>query len=194
MENRVEIWKPVVGYEGLYEVSSFGRVRSLNYNHTGKEKILKYGKRPNGYLKTTLMKNGIRKDIYIHRLVAETFVSNTENKPYVDHIDTNILNNKAENLRWCTQKENVNNPLSIEKKQGKNNYNAKPILQFTLNGEFIRRWDCIIDASNELGCSYGNISSCCNGRRNYCSGFIWKYYDLETYLIGVMNNNIKRTA
>ena len=194
MENRIEIWKPVVGYEGLYEVSSFGRVRSLNYNHTGKEKILKYGKRPNGYLQTTLMKNGIRKDIYTHRLVAETLVSNTENKPYVDHIDTNILNNKAENLRWCTHKENVNNPLSIEKKQGKNNYNAKPILQFTLNGEFIRRWDCIIDASKELGCSHGNISSCCNGKRNYCGGFIWKYYDLETYLIGVMNNNIKRTV
>lgn len=192
-----EIWKDIEGYENLYMVSSLGRVKSLNYNHTGKEKILKYGKRPNGYLITTLMKNGIRKDIYIHRLVAQTFIPNPDNKPCVDHIDTNFLNNKAENLRWCTQKENVNNPLSIEKIKGKNNYKAKPILQFTLNGEFVRRWDCIMDASRELGCSYGNISSCCRGSRNKSYGYKWGYvedYELIPFKVFDLKIYKKRAA
>lgn len=193
----IEEWKDIEGYEGLYQISNQGRVKSLNYNHTGKEKILKYGKRPNGYLKTTLIKNGIRKDIYIHRLVAQTFIPNPDDKPCVDHIDTNPLNNKSENLRWCTQKENLNNPLSIEKIKGINNYNAKPILQFTLNGEFIRRWDCVMDASRELGCSHGNISSCCNGSRNKSYGYKWGYvedYELIPFKVFDLKIYKKRSA
>ena len=107
-----EIWKPIKDYEGLYEVSNLGRVKSLNYRKTGKEKILKNMKNNNGYLVVGLTKNGKRKNYLIHRLVAEAFIPNTEGKPHIDHINTIKNDNSVENLRWVTNKENNNNPLT----------------------------------------------------------------------------------
>jgi hypothetical protein len=118
-----EIWKPIKGYEGKYQVSNLGRVKSLNYNRSGKEKILKPILSHNGYLLVKLSKNGKTKNFRINRLVVETFIpdkNNFKSMPdedrnkinlnnlKVNHIDENIKNNNIENLEWCTHKYNMN--------------------------------------------------------------------------------------
>ena len=121
-----EIWKPIKDYEGLYEVSNLGRVKSLNYKRTGKEKILKNSE-CNGYLVVSLVKNGKLKQFYVHKLVAEACILNPENKPCIDHINTIRNDNRIENLRWVTYKENMNNELTKEKLSGENSNNyGKP--------------------------------------------------------------------
>lgn len=105
MEN--EVWKDIPDYEGLYQVSNLGRIKSLNFNKTGKEKIMK-PRTGNRYYMIALWKNGIRKDYLLHRIVAETFIPNTENKPFINHKDENCFNNSINNLMWCTHKENMN--------------------------------------------------------------------------------------
>lgn len=109
MDNEEEIWKDIEGYEGLYQISNFGRVKSLKRNI-----LLRYGS-CKGYHNVSLSKNGIIKTFTVHRLVAKHFISNPENKTIIDHIDTNIHNNNVKNLRWVTSKENCNNPITIKK-------------------------------------------------------------------------------
>lgn len=101
-----EIWKDIKGYEGLYQVSNLGKVKYLPKYHTKKEGIMKYTLR-SGYRNLILRKNGTRKSKQIHRLVAETFIDNPYNKPFVNHKDYNRQNNNVDNLEWVTQKENV---------------------------------------------------------------------------------------
>ena len=117
-----EIWKPIKDFEGYYEVSNIGRVRSLNYKRTGKEKILKNIEDYKGYLEVGLTKNGKRKQFKVHRLVAEAFIPNPENKPCIDHINTVKSDNRVENLRWVTYKENSNNEKTLEKFKGENHH------------------------------------------------------------------------
>ena len=119
-----EVWKPIKDYEGLYEISNLGRVRNLNYKGSGKGKILKNTKDSKGYLIVGLTKNGKRKLFKIHRLVAEAFIPNPENKPCIDHINTIKNDNRVENLRWVTNEENNNNPLT-KKKRNENYANFK---------------------------------------------------------------------
>ena len=112
----IEIWKDIEGYEGLYEVSSYGRVRSLgqfvNHNFGGyayrKGRILKPGLGSRGYLSVTLSKNGIQKQYTVHRLVAQAFIENPDNLPQVNHKDEDRTNNNVTNLEWCDAKYNVN--------------------------------------------------------------------------------------
>lgn len=108
-----EIWKTVQGYENKYEVSNLGRVKSLEridrYNRKIEEKILAPRKHTGGYLRVQLS----RKDFYIHRLVAQAFIPNLENKKYINHIDGNKTNNKVENLEWCTANENMKHAYYI---------------------------------------------------------------------------------
>lgn len=109
-----EIWKPVKGYEGLYEVSNLGNVKSLDrfvINHKNKKqfypsKTLKKSKRKNGYLSVILSKNNIQKNLSVHRLVAISFIPNNQNKKCVNHIDSDRSNNVLSNLEWTTHKEN----------------------------------------------------------------------------------------
>ena len=131
-----EIWKPVVGYEGLYEVSNQGRVRSLDRSvhnsgiYSEKKEFIKKGRilklrtskskgLKTGYFRVCLTKNNEYKNLCVHKLVAKAFISNPENKPCVDHIDTNIENNNVDNLRWVTHKENNNNVNTLKKKKRK---------------------------------------------------------------------------
>ena len=123
----MEIWKEIKGYEGLYEVSSEGRVRSLDrrvYDKTHQcyrslKGVILVNRKGNYYYQVNLCKNGISKNCYVHRLVAETFLSNPDNKPEIDHINTNYLDNRVENLRFATHKENMNNPESVVKQLGR---------------------------------------------------------------------------
>lgn len=110
-----EIWKPIKGFEARYEISSLGRVRSLNYMRTGRIQILRPSVKKMGYKEVSLLKEGKTTYMRVARLVAETFIPNPENKPCVDHIDTNPKNNRATNLRWVTYSENVHNPITYER-------------------------------------------------------------------------------
>ena len=168
MEN--EIWLPVKGFEGLYEVSSFGRVRSLNYNHTGQTKVLSTGE-SKGYLFVILYKNGKRKHYSVHRLVASAFLPNWFDDPEVNHRDENPKNNHISNLEWCDSKYNMNYGTRIIRASEKC---SKPVLQFTKTGEFVREWPSITEAGRnnfQISC----ISKCCNGKRQSHKGFIWIY-------------------
>lgn len=111
----VEQWKVIKDYPN-YMVSNLGNVKSLNYNGTKKEKILKQRKHTNGYMRVQLCKNKVCKDKYIHRLVAQEFIPTPENKPHIDHINTNRTDNRVENIRWVTRSENMNNPLTKNKR------------------------------------------------------------------------------
>ena len=107
MSKLVEEWRDIAGYEGLYQVSDWGNILSIRKNEKMKPNLGK-----NGYLKTTLTKDKEKEYILVHRLVAEAFIPNPENKPCVDHINGVRTDNRAENLRWCTHKENNNFELS----------------------------------------------------------------------------------
>ena len=109
-----EIWKDIKEYEGLYQVSNLGNVKSLNYKRTGKEKNLKARINKEGYLRVCLCQNGNNTDFMVHRLVAQAFLDGYSDDLEVDHINTIRNDNKIENLRMCTRKENVNNPLTLK--------------------------------------------------------------------------------
>ena len=106
LNNTTEEWRDVVGYEGLYKISSRGRIKSYHARFK-KPRILKTSMTTTGYRKVELVKNKRKKSCKIHRLVAEAFIPNKENKPYINHLDSNPINNNVDNLEWCTQKENM---------------------------------------------------------------------------------------
>ena len=164
-----EYWKPVLGYEGLYEVSNWGRVKSLRL---GKEQILKPFKTGKGYLQVGLWKNKHRKNYSIHQLVALHFIPNPYNLNEVNHKDENPQNNFVENLEWCTHSYNINYGTRTEKCSKKC---SKPILQYTLDGEFVKEWESAIQAEREGGFKSRNITACCKGKRKSQGGFIWRY-------------------
>lgn len=173
-----EEWKSIKGYEGLYEISSYGRVKSLSYKYKNgkvREEIIRVPSITHGYEFLKLNKNGESKNYKIHRLVAEAFVPNPENKPEVDHIDTNKRNNMVENLRWVTRQENCDNPRTF-----KTHMIAvtRPILQYDLDGNFLNYYPSIAEASRKTGIIVCTIQNCLAGRTQTAKGFIWKYYSL----------------
>lgn len=186
-----EIWKPIKGYEGLYEVSNLGRVKSLErFIKSGNKyglhkyggKILKAGVY-RGYLGVSLCKNKTIKQYYVHRLVANSFIQNIENKLEVDHINTNRSDNRVENLRWVTKKENANNPISLVNKRnnhkngadkliGKLNKKSIPIVAVSTNGDEILFFDCMKDAFRN-GFSLAHVWECVYKRRKSHKGYKW---------------------
>ena len=166
-----EIWCPIKGFEGLYEVSDQGMVRSLK---SGKERILKPQRNTCGYLRVNLYKNGEMKNYRIHRLVAQTFIPDPNNLPEVNHKDEDKTNNKVSNLEFCDKKYNINygtrNHLVSMKL-------SKPVLQYTKSGEFVKEWKSMNDVQRNLGYYSQNISQCCTGKRKSANGFVWKFKD-----------------
>lgn len=166
-----EIWCPIKGYEGVYEVSDKGRVKSLKY---GKERILKPIRNLNGYIQVKLRKNGDNKMCCVHRLVAQTFIPNPDNLPEVNHKDENKENNSVQNLEWCDRKYNNNYGTRNQMVSMKL---SKPILQYTKSGELVREWKSATDVQRTLGYAYQHISNCCTGRYKSAYNFIWKFKD-----------------
>lgn len=176
-----EVWKPINSYEKLYEISSFGRVRSLDREIEGRwgstkirGKLLIPVPDKDGYLIITLCKNGKQKVGKIHRLVAETFIENPNNLPQVNHKDENKQNNCVDNLEFCTSKYNTNYGTGIERRSNKT---SKPVLQFDINHNFIRKYKSMTEAEKTLKIKH--IYDCCNGKLKMCGGYIWRYANGE---------------
>lgn len=192
MEN--EIWKDVVGFEGRYQVSNLGRVKSIKRikptkeNPTGiKEIIMIPYSGAARYLGVTLRKDGKGKTHTIHRLVAQAFLPNPLGLPCVNHKDENCLNNNADNLEWCTQEYNVNYGTAIDKKrQSLLKYSSsygKSVIAYTKEGEFVGRYNSIAVAIDSLGirprfakrARVSHIAYCCDGKSDIAYGYKWKY-------------------
>lgn len=172
-----EYWKPVVGYEELYQVSNWGRVKSLPRNGTVKyARILKPGTNRYGYLYVNLCKDGKVKTFTVHRLVAEAFLPNPDNLPCINHKDECKTNNNVDNLEWCTYEYNINYGTRTERmsKSKINGKRSKTVLQYTLDGQFVREWPSAMECDRN-GYDQGNVSACCRGKLKKYKNFIWKY-------------------
>ena len=187
-----EIWKTAVYddeiYEELYKVSNWGRILSLNYNHTGKSKLMTPVDTGRGYLMVRLRKNRKRKWCLVHRLVAFTFLDNPENLPQVNHKDENKTNNfvflnedgsvdkEKSNLEWKSPKENSNHGTRNERisKAMTNGKLSKKVLQFTLDWKFIREWPSTMECARN-GFDHGAVCRCCNGKQKTHKGFRFMY-------------------
>lgn len=169
-----EIWKDIKGYEGLYQVSNFGRIKSLpkkrNSKFTEKEIILKLFENTSGYIQTNLWKNKKGKNFLVHKLVAEAFISNNYNFPYINHKDENKQNNRVDNLEWCTAKYNSNYGT-------RNSRLSSPVICIELN----KTYNSIKEASKDLNIQQAHISGCCAKRKHYITagGYHWQYVKEE---------------
>lgn len=157
---------------GLYQISNRGRVKSLARKRKGttntRDIMMKLCNK-DGYNIVNLWKNKKKKTIKVHRLVAEAFIPNSDNKPYINHINAIRNDNTIQNLEWCTQKENILHAYKIGSRQ------TRRLQQYDLKNNLIKNWSSIKDASNELKISDTHICSCCKGKRKSAGGFIWKY-------------------
>lgn len=164
----VEEWRDIEGYEGKYMVSSLGRVKSMSYNKTGKEKIRKQVKNRNGYLQVALCKNGKMCMKSVHRLVAIAFIPNPKNLPQVNHKDENKENNCVSNLEWISQKDNLNYGTARERTTKKI---SKPVLCVETGVIF----PSSVEAALHSGVHRSNINNCCLGKRKTSCGLHWQF-------------------
>ena len=198
----MENWKDIVGYEGYYQVSDKGNVRSLDRiinGHFYKGILLKQRKDKDGYLTVVLAKNKVCKWLKVHRLVAISFIPNTENLPTVNHKNEDKTCNAVWNLEWMSVADNnkygtrnkrigkahKNRPHNYMKGEknyfygkrfaGADNVTSKKVEQYTLDGIFVKEYNCTREAGESVGVTSGMIGMCCRGKRKTAAGFIWKY-------------------
>ena len=164
-----EIWLAIKDFSN-YEISSWGRVKSLNYMRTGKEKIMSPRKSGNGHLKVSLYKDKKEYNFLVHRLVAEAFIPNPENLLEVNHKDEDKTNNSVDNLEWCDRKYNCNYGTS-KKRISKGN--SIPVCQYTMDGKLLKVWNSATEAEYNL--NIGHISECCKGSYKSTGGSKWRY-------------------
>lgn len=175
-----EIWKPIVGWEGLYEVSNLGNVRSLdryvnqlNYKRFCKGQLLKPTFHKSNYFIVTLRNSGVQKICKVHQLVMNTFnPNNSDEKLEINHIDGNTKNNNLNNLEWCTHQQNLqhastHNLLST----------YKAINQYDLDGNFIKRWHSMKEAKEYYNFGINSLRNACKRKSGIHKGFIWRYAD-----------------
>lgn len=192
-----EIWCDISDYKGLYQVSTLGRVRSLDriiYDQ-GRHwfqngKILKASSQKSGYLFVTLSKAGKAKQYRVHRLVAQAFIPNPSKLPQVNHKDEDVTNNKVENLEWCTAKYNLNygnHNQNVAKTLKQHKYQkiaiengrkaSTPVLKFTLDGKFLEKYSSQVEAAKNNNIRQGSVSNCCRGKVKQVKGYIYKYLE-----------------
>lgn len=178
-----EIWKDIFGYEGLYQVSDQGRVKSLERKvrhwrgeRTVKERILKPSVDKDGYLKVSLCDRKNKKNFFVHRLICEVFHENPDNKPQVNHLNEDKSDNRAYNLEWSTPREN-NNFGTRNERIAKTQ--SKPVGQYTLDGELIKVWASAREVKSQTGFYQTNIGAVANGKLKQAYGFVWKYISKE---------------
>ena len=186
-----EIWKDIKGYEGLYQVSNLGNIKSLNYNHTGNECILRLRKNNCGYFNVILYKNNKTKSHKVHRLVAEAFIPNPDNLPCVNHKseiktqnyvwvnEDGTIDPEKSNLEWCDRSYNVNygthNERMLKTRNKRGGKTAERLIaQITLDGQIIKIWPSIMEAERN-GFHRGCICLCCQGKLHKHKGFKWQY-------------------
>lgn len=194
MQNTKYEVRPIAGFEGLYSVSNAGEVFSHRFSGSNKTKQLKPSKDNQGYFRVLLYQDGKGKSHFIHRLVLEAFVPNPDNKPYCDHIDTNPRNNHVSNLRWCTHKENMNNPLTLKNisaaSKGKtHSEETRSKISEVTKGENNPRYDTVIytfqnkksgevfvgtqyDFYTTYNLNQGNVCAVVNGRYKSTKGWV----------------------
>ena len=181
-----EKFKDILYYNGRYQISNYGRVKSMFYNNKQvslkKEKILKNTIRKGTYYCVSLYKNNKLESKNVHRIVAETFLANKNNYKYVNHIDENKLNNRIDNLEFCTAKYNCN--FGNRNKKISLNSLSKPktrfekIIQFDKKGNFIKKYDNLCIAEKET--KIRHIRECCNKQRKSAGGYIFIYEDYKS--------------
>ena len=187
---RTAIYDGIV-YEGLYKVSNLGRILSLNYRNTGKAELMKPFDNGRGYLQVKLRKNGESKTCLVHRLVAETFLPNPENKPCINHKiegkkgkkinmvffnEDGSINKEKTTIEWATYEEN-NNYETRNERIGKTSINgkqSKKVLQLSLSGDLIREYPSIMECERN-GFDKGAVCLCCQGKRKTHKGFKFMY-------------------
>ena len=193
----IEQWRTAVYdgevYEGLYKVSNLGRILSLNYRNTGKAELMNPWKTKKGYLHVELWKNEKPKTCKVHRLIAQTFLPNPENKPCVNHKiegdegkkinivifnEDGSVNEERTTIEWVTYEENNNYGTRNERvaKARINGKCSKKVLQLTLTGELIREWPSTNECERN-GFNHGAVAACCRGEKPQYKGFRWMYYD-----------------
>lgn len=177
----MEIWRDVVGYEGVYQVSNKGRVKRIGAykNQSDKEwkaeRILKNAIKDNEYRFVQLSLNNKVRMRYVHRLVAEAFIPNLDSKPTVNHKDGDRANNNADNLEWSTYSENNVHSIEVLHRDSKNSSDSKPVLQFDLQGNLINEYPSMREAQRQT--KIVGIDRVCNGAkyRKTAGGYVWRY-------------------
>lgn len=178
-----ENWKTVKGYP-MYEVSDLGNVRSLNYRRTGKGQVLKQSDNNSGYKCVVLTgEDGNPRRMMVHRLVADAFIENPLEKPYVDHINTEKDDNRAVNLKWVTASENSRNPITLARTQKaakeKAEYLAQTVYVYTEDLKLLTAYTSTSVAALRTGLSQGNIARCCMGELRRYKGLIYSYIPIN---------------
>ena len=177
-----EIWKPVKGYEGLYEVSNLGRVKTLVKKGNRNEFVMTPTHSKYGYMSIHLYKNTERKRKLVHRLIAIAFIENPENKATINHENGVHDDNRIENLTWATQKENNQHAYDVLKRKGpstgkfgKDNPGSKIIYQLSMDGKVLKKFYGLRDAGRQMNLNYKNISGAALGSTKSCGGYKWQY-------------------